>query len=99
MEFHDQTLTCRDCGGPFVFTAGEQGFYVEKGLINQPQRCALCRARRRRERSRSRRPAVSVTCARCGQDTTVPFMPRFGLPVYCDACFDALAAPESQIRT
>jgi CxxC-x17-CxxC domain-containing protein len=28
----------------FVFTAGEQEFYAEKGFTNQPSRCPSCRA-------------------------------------------------------
>ncbi|HEX2647134.1 MAG TPA: zinc-ribbon domain containing protein, partial [Candidatus Dormibacteraeota bacterium] len=27
MSFVDRTLTCRDCGREFLFTAGEQEFY------------------------------------------------------------------------
>ena len=27
----------------FVFTAGEQQFYAEKGFTNQPVRCPACR--------------------------------------------------------
>jgi len=42
--FQDQTLTCRDCGQPFTFTAGEQEFYQSRGLMNQPGRCPNCRA-------------------------------------------------------
>ena len=34
MAFENKTLNCRDCSAPFVFTAGEQGFYLEKGLLN-----------------------------------------------------------------
>ncbi|MBQ7784571.1 MAG: zinc-ribbon domain-containing protein, partial [Clostridia bacterium] len=30
--YQDKTLTCRDCGQEFVFTAGEQEFYAEKGF-------------------------------------------------------------------
>ena len=37
LVFEDKTITCKDCGESFVFTAGEQGFYLEKGLINEPQ--------------------------------------------------------------
>src|SRR5690348_3494067 len=48
MELQDKTLTCRDCSSTFIFTAGEQGFYIEKGLMNEPQRCPGCRANRRR---------------------------------------------------
>ena len=43
MSFEDKTLTCRDCGEAFVFTAGEQEFYQEKGFTNEPTRCPNCR--------------------------------------------------------
>ena len=32
--YQDETLTCRDCGKEFVFTASEQAFYAEKGFQN-----------------------------------------------------------------
>ena len=41
--YEDKTLICKDCGKEFVFTAGEQEFYAEKGFQNQPQRCRPCR--------------------------------------------------------
>ena len=44
-----QTLTCRDCGQTFVFTAGEQAFYQERGF-SEPQRCPACRSKRKAER-------------------------------------------------
>jgi len=47
MSFSDITLTCKDCGNPFVFTAGEQEFYQQRGLMNQPGRCSDCRAARK----------------------------------------------------
>ncbi|MBP2659503.1 MAG: CxxC-x17-CxxC domain containing protein, partial [Firmicutes bacterium] len=28
----DKTLTCKDCGVQFVFSASEQDFYAEKGF-------------------------------------------------------------------
>ncbi len=34
--YQDKTLTCKDCGQEFVFTAGEQEFYAEKGFQNEP---------------------------------------------------------------
>ncbi|MEP7041366.1 MAG: zinc-ribbon domain-containing protein, partial [Chloroflexota bacterium] len=37
--YADKTISCRDCGMDFVFSAGEQQFYAEKGLVNEPQRC------------------------------------------------------------
>jgi CxxC-x17-CxxC domain-containing protein len=48
----DKTLTCRDCGQQFVFTAGEQAFYQERGF-SEPQRCQSCRAARKAQRSSS----------------------------------------------
>ncbi|CAN5573770.1 zinc-ribbon domain containing protein [soil metagenome] len=46
----DRTLTCRDCGQTFTFTAGEQSFYAERGYT-EPQRCPACRAARKAERN------------------------------------------------
>jgi CxxC-x17-CxxC domain-containing protein len=43
MGYTDKTIMCKDCGEPFVFTAGEQEFYNRKGFTNEPTRCAACR--------------------------------------------------------
>ena len=40
--YEDKTLKCKDCGADFVFTAGEQEFYEEKGFA-APIRCKECR--------------------------------------------------------
>ena len=50
-DMKDKTLTCVDCGSSFLFTAGEQEFYLSKGFNNEPTRCLACRAARKRERS------------------------------------------------
>jgi CxxC-x17-CxxC domain-containing protein len=89
VTFADKGLTCRECGTGFVFTAGEQSFFAEKGLMNEPQRCPECRAVRRRERlGREPREMHAVVCAACGVQTTVPFLPRYDRPVYCSTCFE-----------
>ena len=36
--YEDKTLVCKDCGNEFVFTAGEQEFYAERGFTNEPKR-------------------------------------------------------------
>ena len=93
MSFIDRTLTCRDCGIAFIFTAGEQDFYQSKGLTNQPGRCPECRTLRREGRAvAGTRSMHKVICAVCGQVTEVPFLPTQGRPVYCQDCFQ-------QIRT
>ena len=50
MEFQDKKLVCKDCGQEFIFTAGEQDFYKEKGLENEPKRCKECRDKRKNVR-------------------------------------------------
>ena len=51
MSFTDKTLTCRDCGNAFTFTAGEQEFYAQKGFDNEPTRCPNCRRKRKQQMS------------------------------------------------
>lgn len=97
--FQDKTLRCRDCGQEFIFTAGEQGFYLEKGLLNDPQRCHQCRSTRRRERSGTNgRETATITCASCGNEATVPFVPRLDRPVYCSTCFADQRAANSGVK-
>ncbi len=42
MSGSDLLLTCSDCGQEFVFTAGEQQFFQERGY-SSPRRCKPCR--------------------------------------------------------
>ena len=48
--YEDKTLVCKECGNEFVFTAGEQEFYAEKGFTNEPQRCPECRKAKKAQR-------------------------------------------------
>jgi CxxC-x17-CxxC domain-containing protein len=98
MPFQDKTLTCVDCGQSFVFTAGEQEFFAQKGFQNEPKRCKSCKAARRGAASAApgagpssagARELHEVTCSSCGQQTTVPFKPTLDRPVYCRTCFQA----------
>ena len=36
------------------------------------------------------RTLYNVKCSNCGNDTTVPFMPAEGRPVYCRDCFSKM---------
>ena len=90
MAFEDKSLTCADCGATFVFTAGEQEFFQQKGYTNVPKRCTACRSNRRSQRSSgdgSARQMYTTVCATCGKETQVPFAPREGRPVYCRECY------------
>ena len=86
--YQDKTLTCRECGAEFVFTASEQEFYAEKGFQNEPSRCPSCRAARRAQ-NRPARQMYEVICDGCGCTTQVPFQPSGNKPVYCRDCFNA----------
>ncbi len=94
MGIEDKSLQCRECNASFIWTVGEQEFYQEKGLVNEPTRCPDCRAAKRKMRNQSggTRIQYPVTCASCGQETTVPFVPRNEKPVYCSDCFDRMRA-------
>ena len=94
--FQDRTLTCRDCGNDFVFSASEQEFYEEKGFNNEPGRCPKCRAARKEQNrqggsrngyNRQQRRMYPAVCSECGKETEVPFKPINDKPVYCNDCF------------
>lgn len=100
--YSDKTLTCRDCGQNFAFTAGEQEFFASRAFTNEPSRCPECRSERRRRQNdgvgrgyggggyeRREREMFPAVCAQCGKDTQVPFQPRTDRPVYCSECFEA----------
>jgi len=89
--YEDRTLTCRECGDAFLFSAGEQAFFASKGLQNDPQRCPGCRAVAKQNRmAGAPREYHAAICARCGQQAMVPFAPRNDRPVYCSSCFDVV---------
>ena len=73
-------------GKKFVFTAGEQEFYAEKGFQNEPQRCKNCRDARKAGK-KAEREMFTAVCAGCGKEAKVPFRPREDRPVYCSECF------------
>jgi len=93
VSFEDKSLQCSDCGATFNFSAEEQEFFQSKGFTNEPKRCPSCRQSRKAERystsgGYSPRQMYPVVCARCGQETEVPFEPRDGRPVYCRDCYN-----------
>lgn len=90
MAFQDKTLVCKECGKEFIFSAGEQEFYNEKGFQNEPARCKPCRDARKQRmtgRRRQQRQMYDAICADCGAPTQVPFKPKDGRPIYCNDCF------------
>ncbi|HEY6377210.1 MAG TPA: zinc-ribbon domain containing protein [Edaphobacter sp.] len=96
MEFVDRLLICTDCGGEFIFTAGEQLFFFDKQFKNDPKRCKPCKSKRSAVALRPgsgpaaaglSRTETRTECSECGVQTTVPFKPTQGRPVLCRQCF------------
>ena len=84
--FEDKKLICKECGAEFVFTAGEQEFYAQRGFQNEPQRCKNCRDARKNA-TKQPREMFNAVCDSCGGVAKVPFQPRNDRPVYCSDCF------------
>ena len=91
MEIQDKRLMCVSCGREFVFTVGEQLFFREKGLTNDPKRCKQCKSRQVSELHAvpTGPPKIETVtvCSQCGKRTTVPFKPTQNRPVLCRECF------------
>jgi CxxC-x17-CxxC domain-containing protein len=84
MEYSDITLTCRDCGADFAFTAGEQAFYAEKGFTNRPGRCPSCRQAYKSRRDSSL--SYSSGGGSYGNGGGMPRGDRQMFPAVCDDC-------------
>jgi CxxC-x17-CxxC domain-containing protein len=104
MEFIDRVLKCSDCGNDFIFTAGEQLFFSDRQFKNDPKRCKLCKAKRaglgRSADGAGAAAALPLSrtetrtqCSACGVETTVPFKPTQGRPVFCRSCFQLKRVP------
>jgi len=99
-EYKDKVIKCVDCGEDFVFTAGEQLFFADKGLKNDPKRCKSCKGKKNERIAANmasfgqafprERVEVVVRCALCAVETTVPFRPTQGRPVYCRDCYRSM---------
>jgi len=97
-DYQDRAIACVDCGEHFTWTIGEQVFFHDKGLKNEPKRCKPCKQAKNdrlsaisvaQSNGAKQRIEVTVMCAQCHEQTTVPFYPSQGRPVYCRACFVA----------
>ena len=94
MEFQDKSLNCVDCGAQFIWTAGEQLFFADKNFKNEPKRCKGCKAKRAARPAAAaaigrERVETTTNCSACGKETTVPFRPTQGRPVFCRECFQS----------
>src|SRR4029453_253317 len=80
--YQDRSLSCRDCGEGFTFSAGRQAVFAQQGR-------ATAKRARANEGPREFHAAI---CGACGGQAIVPFAPRNDRPVYCSSCFDKVRA-------
>lgn len=62
VSYQDKAIPCRDCGGQFIFTAGEQEFYAGKGFVHEPTRCPAQR--------RARKQGITLPAGPCAHDVS-----------------------------
>src|SRR5438105_4277556 len=93
MQFQDSMLTCIDCRTECVCTARDQLFRHDKQFRNEPKRCKTSKAKRLSgvgaptPRPIHARVETHAVCSQCGKETTVPFRPTQGRPIFCRECF------------
>jgi len=90
-EFKDRKLECLKCHKEFTWTAGEQRFYAEKGLKNEPKLCPTCR------KERNKNKPLEVRCQVCGSKGYIKLPPeereKFDIDsVICQKCLEAASA-------
>lgn len=85
MEFNDKEITCRECGTSFMWTAGEQKFFADKGLVNIPSRCPICRKKRSVKHDFD--TLYDITCSVCAKKAKSPFKPELPGNTICQDCF------------
>lgn len=94
--FKDKKLICRDCSKEFVWTAGEQQFFAQKGFDRAPIRCTDCRKKKKQQHQNQPSQTETeqyfkVTCSKCGKTSEVPFKPQQPDSLVCSDCFYAQA--------
>lgn len=91
-QFEDKEIICRKCGSSFIWTAGEQEFFAEKGLTNVPSNCPICRKKKDVHHSFSK--LYDITCYKCGKKGKSPFPPEMPGDVLCQECYVDITQPQ-----
>jgi CxxC-x17-CxxC domain-containing protein len=85
-DLEDKMLVCQDCGSKFLFTAGEQKFFLDKGLQNIPKRCKSC-VDKYKTKLHEKHPVWPIKCRSCGKRAEVSFEAKTE-DVLCESCFN-----------
>ncbi len=93
-DLEDKLLMCKDCGEKFVWTTGEQKFFLDKGLQNIPKRCKVCTALYK-NKLREKHPVFWIKCKSCKKKAEVPFEPKTE-DILCESCFNKKISERDQ---
>lgn len=85
-DFKDINLICKDCGKPFIFSAGDQQFYVKQSFVNAPTRCKQCRAKYQENKYKGVE-IFNISCRSCDKVGKLPVKPTHPKEVLCEDCF------------
>jgi len=88
MPYFDKEIICKDCGSSFVWSASEQEFFAQKGLVNTPGRCPICR--KKTDIKHEYQTLNDIKCKECGKTAQSPIKPDDPSEVLCQECFDAM---------
>jgi len=88
INFQPKSIFCIGCKNAFIFTTEEQTFFHSLGLTNVPKRCPHCRLyMRMRREGKSTDTLTQLNCCKCGEKTSVPFLPKSESEIFCITCF------------
>lgn len=93
MDYQDKKLNCKDCHKDFVWSAGEQKFFADKGFTNPPIRCTDCRKKKKdgvagSSQNKPSEEMHQIKCSKCAKVSEIPFKPRDPENILCSDCFE-----------
>jgi hypothetical protein len=66
--FKPKILICVECGEEFIFTAGAQEYFAEKGYTEDPKRCKHCYMKHKRDKRNNPVGTESINIRQLGTD-------------------------------
>ena len=93
MEFQDRILTVRGLRRRVRLDGGRTAVLRRQELQERAEALQGVQRQARQPAGRRRwareRVETITTCSACGKETTVPFRPTQGRPVFCKECFQS----------
>ena len=89
MEYRDKSLVCVECHQHVRLDRRRAALLRRQELQERAEALQGLQGQAQRAHGPATRERVETTaiCSQCGKETTVPFKPTQGRPVYCKECF------------